>query len=551
MSFSTNKAQGIIKGGAAGQVLIKASNTNYDTTWGAGGGGGGAVSSVFGRINAVVATLGDYTSTQVTQGSTNLYFTNALTRAAISASSPLSFSSGIISIPKADRSTNGYLSSSDWTTFNSKGNGTVTNIAMTVPAFLAVTGTPITTGSGTFAITSASGLAANSVLATPDGTTGAVSVRSLVANDIPNISAAKITTGVLSPALGGAPLGFFGDGSDGDLTITTTPNLILSRDVFYRNVTISGLGLISTNGYRMFISGTLDLTNAPVDAIRRSNGTNGGNASGSTGGSASAFAQNQTVGGAAGSTGGAAGATGITTTNTTVQATAISSQTTSLGGSNGASGGGGITTGSANPRTQVAAQVNSFYRVDHQILRGASLFGGGLSGAGGTSGGGDGTNAGAGGGGGGSGGGIVVIFANTIARGSSTAAGCIRSNATNGGNGAASTLGTTGGGGGGSGGGGGVVIIYYASLAGTTVTNAIQVYGGNGGNGGNSVTATRSAGQGGQGGSGGRVILFDVTNGTITETNGTQTSASAPATIAAGNQTGGTGTTGTQTAANL
>jgi len=549
MSFSTNKAQGIIKGGSAGQVLIKASNTNYDTTWGAGGGGGGAVSSVFGRINAVVATLGDYNSAQITQGSTNLYFTNALTRAAITASSPLSFSSGVISIPKADGSTNGYLSSTDWTTFNSKGNGTVTNIAMTVPAFLAVTGTPITTGSGTFAITSASGLAANSVLATLDGTTGAVSVRSLVANDIPNISAAKITTGVLSPALGGAPLGFFGDGSDGALNISSGTTT-LSRDQFYSSVTISGSARLNPNGFKIFVSGTLDLTNAPTNAISR-NTVDGSNGSGSTGGAGVGSGTVGTLSGAAGAVSSSAGGTGVITGNTTVQATAISAQVTSLGGSNGASGGGGISTGSANPRTQVLAQVNSFYRIDHQILRGSSLFGGGLSGAGGTSGGGDGTNAGAGGGGGGSGGQFIAIFANTIARGSSTAVGTIRAIGGNGGGGAASTLGTAGGGGGGSGGGGGVVIIYYASLTGSTATNAINVYGGNGGNGGNSVSSTRSAGQGGQGGSGGRVILFDVTNGTITETNGTQTSASAPATIAAGDQTGGTGTTGTQTAANL
>jgi hypothetical protein len=549
MSFSTNKAQGIIKGGSAGQILIKASNANYDTTWGTGGGGGGAVSSVFGRINAVVATLGDYTSDQVTQGSTNLYFTNALTQAAITATSPLSFSTGIISISKADGSTNGYLSSTDWNTFNSKGSGTVTNIAMTVPAFLAVTGTPITTGSGTFAITSASGLAANSVLATPDGSTGAVSVRSLVANDIPNISAAKITTGVLSPAVGGAPMGFFSDGSDGDLTISSgTTNL--SRDMFYRNLTISGTARLAPNQYKIFVSGTLDITNAPQNAIQNGGG-GGGAASGSTGGSGGNGLGNNTIGGTAGATSGTAGGTGVITANTTVQATAISAQTTSLGGSNGASGGGGTTTGSANPRTQVAAQVNSFYRVDHQILRGASLFGGGLSGAGGTSGGGDGTNAGAGGGGGGSGGNMVVIFANTIARGASTAAYAIASSGQSGGNGAASTLGTTGGGGGGGGAGGGVVIIYYAQLTGSVATNAIRVSGGNGGNGGNSVSATRSAGQGGQGGSGGRVILFDVTNGTITETNGTQTSASASATIAAGNQTGGTGTTGVLTTANL
>jgi len=551
MSYSTNKGQRVTEGGLAGQVLVKASNTDYDTTW---INNSGIINSVFSRIGAVVGNYGDYNSGQVTQGATNLYFTNALAQAAISVTSPLAYSSGNITIPQANGSTNGFLSSSDWITFNSKNNATVTNIAMTVPAFLAVTGTPITTGAGTFAITSASGLTANSILATPNGSTGAVSVRALVATDIPNISAAKITTGVLSPAVGGAPMGFFADGSDGDLTISSgTTNL--TRDMFYNNVTISGSAVLVPNSYKIFVAGTLDLTNAPANAIRM-NGSNGGNASGATGGSGGAGFNQNTLGSSSGSGGaggvsGTGGATGVSTLNTVVQATAIAASVNVLGGSNGQSGGGGTTTGSASPRTQTLSQINSFYRIDHQILRGTALFQSGLSSQGGTSGAGDGTNAGAGGGGGGGAGGNICIFAKTINRGASTAAGCISAKGANGGNGAASTLGTTGGGGGGSGAGGGVVIIYYASLIGSVATNAIQVFGGNGGNGGNSVSATRSAGQGGQGGSGGRILLFDVTQGLINEINGTRTHAAVPATIAAGNQVGGAGTTGTQTQSDL
>ena len=546
MSYSTNKGQRVAEGGLAGQVLVKASNTDYDTTW---INNSGIINSVFGRIGAVVGNYGDYNSAQVTQGATNLYFTNALAQAAISVTSPLAYSSGNITIPQANGSTNGFLSSADWIIFNSKGNATVTNIAMTVPAFFAVTGTPITTGSGTFAITSASGLTANSVLATPDSTTGAVSVRALVANDIPNISAAKITTGVLSPAVGGAPMGFFGDGSDGDLIISSGTTG-LARDMFYRNVTISGSAQISPQGYKIFVSGTLDLTNAPANAINR-NPNAGGNASGATGGTGVNPVGTSTVGGSAGTIGGTAGGTGVITIGVQTVATAISAQVSSLGGSNGQSGGGGTSTGSQNPRTQILSQINSYYRVDHQILRGIALFTGGLSAAGGTSGAGDGTNAGAGGGGGSAGGGIICIFAKTIARDTTTAAGCISAKGGQGGNGAASTLGTTGGGAGAGGSGGGVVIIYYAQLTGNVATNAIDVSGGNGGNGGNSVTSFRSAGQGGQGGSGGRVILFDVTIGTITEVNGTRTHATVPPVIAAGNQVGGTGTTGTQTQSDL
>lgn len=521
MSFSTNKAQGIIKGGSAGQILIKASNENYDTTWGTGGGGGGAVSSVFGRINAVVATLGDYTSDQITQGSTNLYFTNALTQAAITATSPLSFSTGIISIPKADGSTNGYLSSTDWNTFNSKGNGTVTNIAMTVPAFLAVTGTPITTGSGTFAITSASGLAANSVLATPDGSTGAVSVRSLVANDIPNISAAKITTGVLSPAVGGAPMGFFGDGSDGALNISSGTT-VLQRDQFYSSLTISGTAQLNPNGFRIFVSGTLDLTSAPANAISLTI-NNGGNASGATGGSAGTALTSGTVGGTNGSA--TAGTNGGTGTGT--QSTAATTNTACLGGSNGTSGSGGANATQVAGRAALTRTQNSFYRIDHQILRGVIIFTGGLCGSGGTSGTGTTGNTSGAGGGGGASSGVICIFANTISRGSSTSTSSIAAIGGAGGNGSSSTAATNAGGGGGGGGsGGGCVILFYGSLTGSTATNCIDVSGGAGGAGGNGVVYR--GGGGGQGGSAGRVLLFNVASGTIAETDATNTAGSTP-----------------------
>ena len=56
-----------------------------------------------------------------------------------------------ISMAAANGSTNGYLTSTDWTTFNSKGTGSVTSVAATVPSFLSISGSPITS-SGTLAI---------------------------------------------------------------------------------------------------------------------------------------------------------------------------------------------------------------------------------------------------------------------------------------------------------------------------------------------------------------------------------------------------------------
>lgn len=54
----------------------------------------------------------------------------------VTASAPLSSTGGTtpdISIPQANGSTDGYLSSTDWTTFNNKGSGTVTSVSVNAP----------------------------------------------------------------------------------------------------------------------------------------------------------------------------------------------------------------------------------------------------------------------------------------------------------------------------------------------------------------------------------------------------------------------------------
>ena len=58
------------------------------------------------------------------------------------------------SITQANATTDGYLSSADWTTFNSKGNGTVTSVGLTMPTAFTVSNSPIT-GSGAIAVTGA------------------------------------------------------------------------------------------------------------------------------------------------------------------------------------------------------------------------------------------------------------------------------------------------------------------------------------------------------------------------------------------------------------
>lgn len=59
-----------------------------------------------------------------------------------------------IEVAQASGSTSGYLSSTDWTTFNNKGAGSVTSVALSVPgtSIFGVTGSPVTT-SGTLGLT--------------------------------------------------------------------------------------------------------------------------------------------------------------------------------------------------------------------------------------------------------------------------------------------------------------------------------------------------------------------------------------------------------------
>lgn len=58
----------------------------------------------------------------LSEGITNLYFTNARARSSVSATAPLSYTvgTGVFSIPQATSIADGYLSATDWSTFNNK-----------------------------------------------------------------------------------------------------------------------------------------------------------------------------------------------------------------------------------------------------------------------------------------------------------------------------------------------------------------------------------------------------------------------------------------------
>ena len=96
-------------------------------------GSGGTVTSVsVVSANGFAGTVATATTTPaitLTTSITGLLYGNGTALAAATVSTPLSYSAGTLSIPVATTSANGYLSSTDWTTFNNKGSGTVTSVA--------------------------------------------------------------------------------------------------------------------------------------------------------------------------------------------------------------------------------------------------------------------------------------------------------------------------------------------------------------------------------------------------------------------------------------
>lgn len=317
---------------------------------------------------------------------------------------------------------------------------------------------------------------------------------------------------------------FFGDGSDGDLTLTTT--LSLTRDMFYNNLTISGAtGVLATNGYRVFVAGTLDVTGAVANAISHNTSTGvaapgSGSVTVVTGAAGATDTTPGPLGGTSGTSGGNGGSTsGSGGSNGTAYANTTSvfpnGFYTAPSGNNGSPatgtppvGAGGVGGASTNPTLTFPARRAW---VDWTPLAAGKL----LSAAPGLGGGGGGGHA-SGGGGGGGGGGAgcygLAIYANTINRSAGTAVGFINMVGGAGGAGGSVPAGTGGKGGGGTGGQGGFVYIVYGTLTGTSKAGAIKSTGGQGGSHGS------GGNQGATGGHSGAVVLINLGAGTISYT---------------------------------
>lgn len=297
--------------------------------------------------------------------------------------------------------------------------------------------------------------------------------------------------------------GIFGSGVFGDATLDgiadpfgwglSGSTYTMSYDMAANNLTIDPGVIVDTNGWRLFIAGTL--TN---------NGTihnNGNNASGVTAGGVTNSGTHFGTGTQGGNGGATANGNGGTATVNVpwLEFLNLSSVAGGVGagangtaggtGQGGAGGGAGIANnggiggavtqaatanGIAHPQALVAGHA------DGTITPKYSFASGGGGGAG--------NGAGQSGGGGGGGAGICVILARYL-----TGTGTISANGGNGANGVGTNCG------GGGGGGGGIVLVEYGNRSGSLTITAT---GGTGG------TKTGTGGNGGNGGSG-RVILIN------------------------------------------
>lgn len=288
---------------------------------------------------------------------------------------------------------------------------------------------------------------------------------------------------------------WFGDGSDGDVTITS--NTTLTRDMYYNNLTINAGITLNTNNFRVFVRNTMTL-----------NGTIGAPG-------ANATNNNATIGYAAKGTINALSGNGGAGWSVAAGGSIASN---CLGGAGGKGGDGDIRLGefgaaggtitvpvdAAGGANCLKNAISAYLQRVFNVNTAVSLAGGAGGGSGYRAGGST-TNPGISGG---AGGGGAAIFANSI-----TGTGTI---SCRGGNGIGATSGTGGSrwGGGGGGGGGWVVVVtstpYSAvNLAAGTAnvgTCTITVQGGTGGIG----FATSGTAQNGENGQPGRMFLFNV-----------------------------------------
>lgn len=195
-------------------------------------------------VNGSTVALGgstSFTTSAVSEG-TNLYYTDARARAAITGTAPISVTSGVVSISQSGPSTNGYLSSADWNTFNGKQSAlTLGNL----------TSSDITVTGGTGAVVGSGSTLTLATVNSNVGQFGSSTAIPVITVNGKGLVTAMSTTSVSIPS---GALNFIGDvtgsgttGSDTTLTLATVNSNVgaYGSSTSVPTITVNAKGLVT------------------------------------------------------------------------------------------------------------------------------------------------------------------------------------------------------------------------------------------------------------------------------------------------------------------
>jgi hypothetical protein len=210
-------------------------------------------------VNGKTVALGGsttLTTSDIGEG-TNLYFTTARAQAAISGTAPISVASGVVSISQANSTTNGYLSSADWATFNSKQNAlTLGNL----------TSSDITVTGGTGAVVGSGSTLTLATVNSNVGTFGSSTAIPVVTVNGKGLVTAVTTDAVFIPS---GALSFIGDvtgtgntGSDTTLTLATVNSNVgaYGSSTSVPTITVNAKGLVTAASQTAIPTATSSVT---------------------------------------------------------------------------------------------------------------------------------------------------------------------------------------------------------------------------------------------------------------------------------------------------
>jgi hypothetical protein len=210
-------------------------------------------------VNGSTVALGgstSFTTTAVAEG-TNLYYTDARARAAITGTAPISVTSGVVSISQANSTTNGFLSNTDWNTFNAKQSAlTLGNL----------TSSDITVTGGTGAVVGSGSTLTLATVNSNVGQFGSSTAIPVITVNGKGLVTAMSTTAVSIPS---GALNFIGDvtgsgttGSDTTLTLATVNSNVGSygNSVTVPTITVNAKGLVTSASQTAIPTATSSVT---------------------------------------------------------------------------------------------------------------------------------------------------------------------------------------------------------------------------------------------------------------------------------------------------